>query len=99
MARLVVLLLLASLGCKTLTGHWPWVLLRRYILIAPASAPARARALLGVSTRATREDIIAAHRKLLFAVHPDRGGHEKLVHEADAARDLLLAVLPAAGHS
>ncbi|MDE2404826.1 MAG: J domain-containing protein [Sphingomonadales bacterium] len=97
MARLLVLLLLASLACKSLTGTWPWVLLRRYVLIAPAGAAARARALLGVRADAGREDIIAAHRKLLFEVHPDRGGDESLVHEANAARDLLLATLPADG--
>ena len=94
MARLLVLLLLASMVCKGLTGKWPWVLLRRYVVIAPAGAPARARALLGVSDRASREDIIVAHRKLLFEVHPDRGGSDALVHEANAARDLLLAMLP-----
>jgi len=91
MGRLLVLLLLASIACKGLTGRWPWQVLGRYLTIVPATAPARARALLGVSAEASREDIIAAHKRLLFQVHPDRGGSNALVHEANAARDLLLA--------
>jgi hypothetical protein len=37
-----------------------------------------------------REDIIDAHRKLLSRVHPDKGGTNEAVYEANAARDLLL---------
>ena len=49
--------------------------------------------LLGVDDLATRSDIVDAHRRLIVRVHPDRGGTESLVHEANAARDLLLAEL------
>lgn len=91
MGRVLVLLLLASLACKRLSGKWPWQLLARYLTVVPGSAPARAQALLGVSATASREEVIAAHKRLLFEVHPDRGGSEALVHEANAARDLLLA--------
>ena len=49
--------------------------------------------LLGVDDRASRSDIVDAHRRLIVRVHPDRGGTESLVHEANAARDLLLAEL------
>jgi curved DNA-binding protein CbpA len=54
----------------------------------------RARALLGVSPSASREEVIVAHRQLVALVHPDRGGSDAQVHEANAARDLLLERLP-----
>lgn len=90
MIKLIWLLLLASIACKMATGRWPWELLRQP---ARSADIARARSLLGVSPGARREDIIAAHRQLIALVHPDRGGNAALVHEADAARDLLLAQL------
>lgn len=90
MSKLIVLALLASLACKALFGQWPWQMwaLRRR---DDRAAEARARALLGVPEGAGREAILAAHRQLVLAVHPDRGGTANLVHEANAARDLLLA--------
>ena len=94
MGRLLIIVVLLSLGCRRLTGQWPW----RFLPLRPsprAQALARARALLGVPAGAPRAEIIAAHRRVLFAVHPDRGGTAGLVHEADAARDLLLAQVPA----
>ena len=54
----------------------------------------RARKLLGVSAAASREEILTAHRRLVTMVHPDRGGTDGQVHEANAARDLLLDELP-----
>ena len=41
-----------------------------------------------------RDEIVEAHRRLLGMVHPDRGGTSAQVHEANAARDLLLDQLP-----
>ncbi len=43
---------------------------------------------------ASRAEIIEAHRRLVAMVHPDRGGTNDQVHEANAARDLLLDELP-----
>jgi len=54
----------------------------------------RARNLLGVSPSATRDEIIAAHRRLVTRVHPDTGGTEGLAAELNAARDLLLKHRP-----
>ena len=88
--KLIMLLALASIACKSLSGHWPWELLRA---ADRSAAEARARSLLGVSRGASREDIIDAHRRRLTQVHPDRGGSSAAVHEAAAARDLLLARL------
>ena len=68
-------------------------------LIAEVTGDARdagARILgVGVERSAGRQDILEAHRTLIATVHPDRGGSNELVHEANAARDVLLADLPA----
>lgn len=92
MGRLLFFAVLAVVGWKMITGRWPWEKRQS----TRAQALFRARRLLGVSERAPREDIIAAHKRLLTMVHPDRGGSNDQVHEANAARDLLLDELP--GH-
>jgi hypothetical protein len=93
MGRLLWLVVVASLGCKLVFGRWPWEMMA---LPPKADADARARTLLGVAPGAGREEIVAAHRRLLTQVHPDRGGSAALVHEANDARDRLLATLPPA---
>lgn len=90
MSKLFVLAVLASLGCRMLTGCWPWALWAASEL---SQKEALARQLLGVNPMATREDIGDAHRRLLARVHPDKGGSNEAVHQANAARDLLLARL------
>ncbi len=92
MTRLALLLLLAALACKMMTGRWPWA----FIGAAPNQNQDlfRARKLLGVSANASRTEIIEAHRNLIAIVHPDKGGTSDQVHEASDARDLLLAQLP-----
>lgn len=90
---LIRLLLLAGavcLGYKLALGRWPW----ERKLSTRQQAVFRARRLLGVEERAGREEIVAAHRKLIALVHPDRGGTNDQVHEANAARDLLFDELP-----
>lgn len=90
---LIRLLLLAGAVCvgyKLALGRWPWERKES----TRQQAVSRARRLLGVEARAGREDIIAAHRKLIALVHPDRGGTNDQVHEANAARDLLFDELP-----
>ena len=91
MSKLLVLLVLASVACRMLAGRWPWELFRS---ATAASDEAQARAVLGVSREASATDIAEAHRRLISQVHPDRGGSNERVHEANAARDLLLARLP-----
>lgn len=90
MGRLIVIALLASLLVRALTGQWPWQL---WAASERAQGEARARALLGVDRGARREEVLDAHRRLLACVHPDRGGTNEQVHEANRARDLLLARL------
>ena len=53
-------------------------------------AEAEARSVLGVGPDADAEAIRAAHRRLVSAVHPDRGGSEDLTGRINAARDTLL---------
>ena len=49
-----------------------------------------ARQLLGVKRGADAETIRAAHRRLVAAVHPDKGGSAELTRRINAARDTLL---------
>ena len=71
-------------------GRWPW----EKKVSAGQQASFNARSLLGVRPGANRTEILAAHKRLVTLVHPDRGGTNRQVHEANDARDLLLAVIP-----
>lgn len=71
-------------------GRWPW----EKRVSTRQQAVFNARRLLGVEAAANRNDIIAAHKRLVALVHPDRGGTNRQVHEANDARDLLLDELP-----
>jgi hypothetical protein len=84
-----------SVVCRWALGRWPWDYLRGET--TRRAALRRARGLLGVDAGASREEVIAAHRRLTALVHPDRGGTNAAMQEANAARDLLLAELPLPG--
>ena len=49
-----------------------------------------ALSILGLGEDATAADIIAAHRKLIQRVHPDRGGSDYLASRINQAKDALL---------
>ena len=92
MIRLLLIVAIASLICRLIANRWPWEFMK-----APSTrqrAILRARTLLGTEARASREEIIEAHKRLIALVHPDRGGNNDQVHEANAARDLLLEETP-----
>ena len=90
MIRILFFAALGVMAWKLVTGRWPW----ERKTSTRAQAVFRARKLLGVSAAASREEILTAHRRLVTMVHPDRGGTGGQVHEANAARDLLLDELP-----
>lgn len=92
MIRLLFYAAIASAICRALTGQWPWELMQTKS--TRSAALNRARKLLGIREQASREEIIEAHKRLLAMVHPDRGGTNEQVYEANAARDLLLDELP-----
>ena len=92
MIKLLVIAALVSLIVRLTTHKWPW----EFLSAKPTRAQAvlKARKLLGVRHEASQREILEAHRRLIATVHPDRGGTNDQVHEANAARDLLLDDLP-----
>ncbi len=90
MLRFAILIGVGLLLFRWIAGRWPW----QPRVSTRNQAIFRARRLLGVEAQASRDDIIAAHKRLIAMVHPDRGGSNDQVHEANAARDLLLDELP-----
>jgi len=57
---------------------------------APRMPEDEARAILGVAADADAATIRSAHRRLVNAVHPDKGGSAELTRRINAARDTLL---------
>ena len=90
MIKLLIFAGILLYGFKLVMGRWPW----EPKVSSRAQAVFRARKLLGVNAAASRDDILTAHKRLVTIVHPDRGGSNAQVHEANAARDMLLDQLP-----
>ena len=92
MLRFVVVALVISVICRWALGKWPWDYLRGKS--TRSQALFKARKLLAVKAEADHAEIVEAHKRLIAMIHPDRGGTNEQVHEANAARDLLLDELP-----
>jgi uncharacterized membrane protein YccC len=95
MLKIAAILFVICLLWRWGFGQWPWEAMRA--VPTRSQAISKARTLLIVKAGASREQIKAAHKRLVSAVHPDRGGTSAAVHEANAARDLLLDELPGSG--
>ncbi|OBX19883.1 molecular chaperone DnaJ [Erythrobacter sp. QSSC1-22B] len=92
MMRILFIALVVAVGCRLLLGKWPW----EYLQTRSRGGKEidRARRLLGVSPKASEREIREAHRRMAAILHPDRGGSTAKLAEVNAARDLLLALLP-----
>ena len=85
--KFLILAILALVVFRMVFHKWPWEMWRAS---EKAQQLAQARVLLGVDRNASREDILAAHRRLIRTAHPDKGGSPEEVFRIDAARDILL---------
>jgi len=47
--------------------------------------------ILGLNSDASKEEIIATHRKLMSKIHPDKGGTDYLARSINQAREVLLS--------
>ncbi|MEL6877015.1 MAG: DnaJ domain-containing protein [Pseudomonadota bacterium] len=92
MLKIAVILVLVCVLFRWALGKWPWDFAKGPT--TRSQAIFKARKLLGVRENATHDEISAAHKRLIAMVHPDKGGTNAQVHEANAARDLLYDELP-----
>ena len=56
----------------------------------PPMDKAQARIVLGLGADATQADVVAAHRRLMQKLHPDRGGTDYLAATLNHAKEVLL---------
>ena len=90
MGKLIAALIVAWLGWWIWKGPEKARARRRPPRPPLAPDAQQALAVLVLEDGADEADIRAAHRRLVTAVHPDRGGSAELTRRINAARDTLL---------
>jgi len=70
---------------------WYWLKPKRGRRALPRLDEAEARAILGLGADDDADAVRSAHRRLIAAVHPDRGGSAELARRINMARDTLLS--------
>lgn len=58
----------------------------------PEMSEAQALDILGLDDKASYDDIVRAHRRIMQKIHPDRGGPTYLAAKINAAKDLLTKI-------
>ncbi|MBX9814378.1 MAG: hypothetical protein A4S12_12580 [Proteobacteria bacterium SG_bin5] len=86
--KLLIAALIAYAGWRL--WHDGWGRARTRVAAREPAALAEARAVLGLAGDPSEAEIRAAHRRLVAAVHPDRGGSAELTRRINDARDVLL---------
>ncbi|MGI9328359.1 MAG: DnaJ domain-containing protein [Pseudomonadales bacterium] len=86
--KILVVVLVAGLCWLALRrlGEHPTLRTQRTTLTAVEAA-----AILGISVSSPKAEIKAAHRRLIAANHPDKGGSDFLAQQINEARDVLMA--------
>jgi DnaJ family protein C protein 19 len=62
---------------------------KRYMTIPGQMDKAEAAKLLGLTSNASSDAVLDAHRRLITKVHPDAGGSAELASRINQARDVL----------
>lgn len=73
----------------------PWLVQNKTRQAPPQAADKNmeleeAYAILGLSTDASKADVIAAHRRLMAKIHPDKGGNNFLAAQLNTAKDMII---------
>ena len=87
MLKIAILLAVVCIFFRLAFGKWPWTGLGG----KPTRSQAifKARKLLVVEEGASREQIVAAHKRLISMVHPDKGGDPAAFRRLTKAHDVL----------
>lgn len=63
---------------------------KRYMTVSGKMDRTEAAKLLGLTSDASSEAVLDAHRRLITKVHPDAGGNAELASRINQARDVML---------